>query len=333
MIGENKNIKFLINWFLGPFLFVWLSYAIYQQLQQQPNLSASLQNMKLILLSSASWKLCLILLLMMVNWGIEAAKWRILMHSLEEMSWWRSIKSTLAGLAFAMNTPNRIGEYGGRVLYVHEGNRLASVSLSVAGSFSQLIVTMLMGCAGMLFLIKNIPVAAIQLPDKSFLFWMEVTLYIASTFTIIALLFYFRLGWMIGIAEKIPGALKFIKHITVLESLSVTSLLRVFVLSFLRYLVFILQYLLMLQLMQVDVNIWQAIGLVSVMFFVLAVIPTIALAELGLRGTVSLQLFGWYSSNAAGILATTAGIWFINLVLPALLGSVFILGIRIFRNK
>jgi hypothetical protein len=68
------------------------------------------------------------------------------------------------------------------------------------------------------------------------------------------------------------------------------------------------------------------------MFFLLATVPTIALAELGLRGTISLQLFSWYSTNAAGIVATSAGIWFINLVLPALAGSLLILGIKIFRK-
>jgi hypothetical protein len=48
---------------------------------------------------------------------------------------------------------------------------------------------------------------------------------------------------------------------------------------------------------------------------------------------VSLLLFGVVSSNAVGIIATAAGIWIINLILPAIAGSIFILGVRIFRNN
>jgi hypothetical protein len=66
---------------------------------------------------------------------------------------------------------------------------------------------------------------------------------------------------------------------------------------------------------------------------VLAIVPTIALAELGFRGKVSLLLFGLLSSNHIGIIATAAGIWIINLILPAIAGSIFILGLRFFRNK
>jgi hypothetical protein len=69
------------------------------------------------------------------------------------------------------------------------------------------------------------------------------------------------------------------------------------------------------------------------MFLALAIIPTIALAELGVRGKLSIFLFGMFSTNTLGIVLTASTIWLINLVVPALAGSLFILGIKIFRNK
>ena len=69
------------------------------------------------------------------------------------------------------------------------------------------------------------------------------------------------------------------------------------------------------------------------MLTLLAIIPTTALAELGIRGKMSLLLLGLISTNSVGIIATAAGIWLINLILPAIAGTLFILGIRIFRNK
>ena len=43
--------------------------------------------------------------------------------------------------------------------------------------------------------------------------------------------------------------------------------------------------------------------------------------------------FGILSVNKLGIIATTAGARFINLILPAVAGSLFITGIKLFRNR
>jgi hypothetical protein len=44
------------------------------------------------------------------------------------------------------------------------------------------------------------------------------------------------------------------------------------------------------------------------------------------------MLFGLYSANTVGIYAAATGIWLVNLVLPALAGSLFILGVRVLRD-
>jgi len=69
-----------------------------------------------------------------------------------------------------------------------------------------------------------------------------------------------------------------------------------------------------------------------VMFWILAIIPSFAIAELGIRGTVAKTLF-YYSKNTIGILTVTSGIWFINLFIPAFIGSLLILGIKIKKEK
>jgi len=40
-----------------------------------------------------------------------------------------------------------------------------------------------------------------------------------------------------------------------------------------------------------------------------------------------------FSSNIVGIVATSLAIWIINLVIPALIGSLLILNIRLFNYK
>jgi hypothetical protein len=97
--------------------------------------------------------------------------------------------------------------------------------------------------------------------------------------------------------------------------------------------VFVIQYNLLLQAMQVEVTWWQGFWAVSVLFLLLAIWPTISIIELGLRWEYSLLLFKLFSRNTVGIYATATGIWLINLALPALIGSLFILGIKIFKER
>jgi hypothetical protein len=93
--------------------------------------------------------------------------------------------------------------------------------------------------------------------------------------------------------------------------------------------VFILQYYLLFKIFNVGVNWWDTLRVISVMFLVLAIAPTVAfLTDLGIRARASIELVQFFSSNVVGILATSLSVWLINLVIPALIGSLLILGIR-----
>jgi hypothetical protein len=75
-----------------------------------------------------------------------------------------------------------------------------------------------------------------------------------------------------------------------------------------------------------------AFWIISILFLVLAIVPSFAIADLGIRGKFSTELLSLYTTNVVGIIGTTFGIWFINLFIPALLGSLFILSIKIFKD-
>ena len=72
--------------------------------------------------------------------------------------------------------------------------------------------------------------------------------------------------------------------------------------------------------------------LIMTMRLVVSVIPTIAITEIGIRGSVAVFLFGLLSSNIVGILSATFVMWVINLLLPALLGTLFIFTLKFFRK-
>lgn len=326
----NKNIKLFLNYFLGPVLFVWVCYSVWKQISNQPDLEKHLQNIYTASTGKEAWKLLAVVLLMFVNWGIEARKWQVLLSGLHRISFLQSFKAILSGVAFSLNTPNRIGEYGGRVLFIPAENRIRAISLTIAGSFSQLLVTLSLGAAGLFFLSDEFSRTEIF---NALRIWMTVLKTLVIFAVVIGFVIYFRLSWLIRGVEKLPGLERLVKHIAVLEGMNVTILLRVLTLSLTRFMVFIIQYVLMLQLMQVEISWWQGFWSVSVLFLLLATIPTIALLELGLRWEYSIVLFSLFSTNVVGMYAAATGIWLINLVLPAMAGSLFLLGIRIYKSK
>ncbi len=321
---HSKSIKIFINYFLGPVLFCWLAYSIYRQIQQQPDLEKSWRHIRSTMGTSMVWNLLAVCALMLVNWSLETIKWRLSVRQIQEVNFFTAFKAVLSGVSFSVSTPNRIGEYLGRILYMEEGNRLKAISLTITSSISQLIITLVMGLAGIL-LLKN------EIEQNGILtgIWIQVLLYGVLGAVVILTLFYFRLPWLVRWVDRLPANRRFSWLIVALEHFNATLLLQLLSLSLLRFLVFILQYYLLFRLFGVEVSLWQGWWAVSVAFLVMAIVPTIALfTDLGLRGQVNIKLIGLFSGNHLGIGLTSVSIWFINLIIPALVGSLLILSIK-----
>jgi MFS family permease len=269
---------------------------------------------------------------MFVNWGIEARKWQLLVDKLEKIGFRKAYFSVLTGVSISVNTPNRIGEYGGRILYLKPENRLKAISLNMVTSVSQLIVTMVMGVAGVLYLVYSFPVA--QLHDHGLtVFWTNILIYGGLGFSVITVVLYFRLSWLTRVLESVPALKKVKPYIEVLDHFEWTTLFRMLVLSAIRFVVFVSQYILLFRLLQVEVTWWQGFWVVSVLMLILAVIPTITMTEFVVRGEAAIALMGLFSDNIIGIGTASFAIWIINLIIPALLGSLLILGIKIIKDK
>jgi hypothetical protein len=328
----KKGTKIFLNYIIGPIIFIWLITTIYHQVTNQKDFNNSWQQILQSIYGPQAWKFYLVIFLMLFNWGFEARKWQLLIKPIETVSFFTAFKAVLSGLALSLNIPNRLGEYIGRMAFMHEGNRLRSIALTIVGSISQVIITMVIGILGLIYMRFYILDETHKLEGLSIL-WLNGLLYALSSTTIIIILIYYRISFLIQIVEKIPFFNKYIFFVKNLEEFHWKELTNILFLSGLRYLVFVMQYLLLLQVFNVNIETLNAISAISVLFLVLAIIPTIPIAELGVRGEAGIQLFGLLSVNKIGIIATAAGIWVINLIIPALAGSLFILSIKLFRNK
>ncbi|HVK46385.1 MAG TPA: lysylphosphatidylglycerol synthase domain-containing protein [Pseudobacter sp.] len=332
MLPLNKNIKLILNYVIGPLVFCLLAWSIYHQLNRQPNWEESLRQITMAFEGSHIWKFILVCFLMLVNWSIEARKWQLVIRKLQPISLFQCLKAIFTGTTMAFFTPNRIGEYLGRILYIKEGKRIQAISLTIVCSMGQLLVTLIAGIAGLLYLRGVIshkhPV------DTSLLFWTNTILWITILGCIVLTLLFFRLAWLVKAIEMIPKLGKIVTYIRVLDSFNATILWRLLSLSMVRYLVFIAQYYLLFDVFSVDLTFTETFASMSVVFLVLAIVPSIAMiTELGVRWKASIELVQFFSTNMIGVMATSLSIWVINLVIPALMGSLLILSIRIFRNR
>ncbi len=279
--------------------------------------------------SASAWMAAAAFVLMFFNWGIEARKWQLALSPVHTITFPVACRAIFTGTTLAFFTPNRIGEYMGRIMHLEEGKRISSIALTIVCSLAQLMITITAGIAGIYFIRDRLEAAE----GPRIIFWINLFLTGVCGVWIVLTIFYFRISWLMKKIETIRGIEKYLTYISVLDRFNATLLLRILSLSAGRFLIFILQYALLFSAFGVNMEWWQTFWSVSVVFLVIAVIPSIALlTELGVRWEASLEVIRLFSPNMAGILAASLAVWVINLVIPALIGSLLIPRLKFFRK-
>ncbi|MGN6566562.1 MAG: lysylphosphatidylglycerol synthase transmembrane domain-containing protein [Flavipsychrobacter sp.] len=312
----NKSTKIWLNYILGGIISAVLLWSIYLQVKKQlASVDASVWQQ-----TGPDIFIWLCILLMPVNLLLETRKWHILANSAEPLSFRQAFTSYLGGLAFSMITPNRIGEYPGRILYLKRKNTFRLISVSVLGAVAQLLTVFIFGMAGLIYY-------NVAFPGP---FEKTVLLGCVLVTAGIALVFWRFETWM-PLLENIRWMRKFNIYGQLLKRFSAREQWTILGISLLRYGVFTAQYLFFLRWMNVYMPLAEGYCMAALFFWAIGVIPSIALAELSERGQVSLYLFHHFSPNTLGILGATLGIWLLNLIIPSIVGSILLLRMRLLR--
>ena len=306
-----------------------LCWIIWWQLRQQVNFSLLATRLSESMKAQGLFYIPLLVVLMILNWLIESIKWKTAVASVQPVSLVRAFKAVLAGVSISLSLPNRIGEYLGRVLYLEPAQRVRAISVTVVASFSQLIVTILMGVLGLL-LARPVMLSrggwAIQT------WWIAMG--IATLVVVLMLLLYFNISFLNRwlqqklMAPSSTWALRFKGWLAALDSCDAAILRVLLSLSMLRYGVFIAQYYLAYQFFGVSFTLHQLFIIVSLTFLTLAAVPTFAAPELALRGAVGIFIAKWFTLQTAAVVLALLLIWITNLILPAIIGALLITGIR-----
>ncbi|MCF0206777.1 MAG: flippase-like domain-containing protein, partial [Bacteroidales bacterium] len=94
--------------------------------------------------------LVILVLLMPANWTMEVWKWMLLTRKVEEIDFAKSLKAVMTGVTVGTITPNRVGEFAGRILFVKEENRASVSFLTIFGDLAQFCATIIFGIIGLI---------------------------------------------------------------------------------------------------------------------------------------------------------------------------------------
>ena len=134
-----------------------LLYVIYVQL----NKAASSQEDQLIL--SKPLGLLLTLLLMPLNWALEGLKWRSILLKLKNRIPLKTLLFSLfTGISASLFTPNRAGNFIGRMIWFGSAIRVQVSVLSIYGNMAQWLSSIIFGLVG-LTLVQFFQIPELQL--------------------------------------------------------------------------------------------------------------------------------------------------------------------------
>ncbi|MDB5007894.1 MAG: hypothetical protein JWQ84_2165 [Mucilaginibacter sp.] len=263
-----------------------------------------------------------VVLLMILNWVLESLKWWHLTRVLSPMSIWKAIESVFCGLTWAVFTPNRIGEYGGRVMFLPNRRRIHGVFAMAVGSFGQNVITNVLGSGAIVWFVYT------YLHLNAWL--MAGITVVALGFMALMLTFYFNIKWMVSLLNRIKFLKKFHRFFDIMGKYKTAELLSIMWFCLARFLVFTFQYYLIMHLLIPQIPILQMTLLMFVFFFIQSAIPSLDLIDIGVRSITADKLFSYITDQHIAVVVAISLIYIINLIIPAILGSVFVFKLKFF---
>jgi uncharacterized membrane protein YbhN (UPF0104 family) len=265
-------------------------------------------------------------LLMLVNWTLESVKWKYLTREFHPISVWQAIEAVFCGLTWAIFTPNRLGEYAGRVLFLPNRKRIYGIFAMAVGSYGQNVITNVVGLASVIWFLNTF-LHLKPLIYFGVIFW-------SSVFTVFIAIVYFHIIWVVNILDKIPYVKKYHRFFDIMARYKKPELIKIILFCLARYSVFSFQYYLVIHLLIPDISAVPMMLMVFILFFVQSALPSLDLLDIGVRNGTAAYLFSFITGQQIAVMAAVSSIWLINLIIPAILGSAFVFNLKFFdRNS
>ena len=275
-------------------------YFIYKQLADNENLDWQKFN-TLFQKNQSVLGIALILFLSFLNRYLEILKWQNLVSSIKIISIGEATKQVLAALTAGIFTPNGVGEYAGKALYYEKSQTKQILFLNLICNGIQLILTILFGTIGLWIL--------------GFRFWvlgiigLSFLLFLISYFTKKITIKGYSIEKFVEKINEIPKAIHK-KNI---------------ILGIARYITFSHQYYFLLLAFDVNLPYFTLIATIMTVYFLASSLPSFQFLDFAVKGSVAVYFFSKLDVNEWIVVFITTLMWFLNVVIPVLMGSYFVL--------
>lgn len=319
------NFKYMV-WILKLLLTLVIAYFLYQRLFVKNNLFELWDSFQVSFDSTQYLYFFLAILLMPLNWFLESEKWRSLMNQFIDISNTQAYKSILIGVSFGFVTPNRLGEYGGRILTVDKKYNWLAVLSTMISSLAQNIITLLIGFIGISILSKHIFTST-----ESAQFW-TIGIVMITFLLLVFFIFLKPILKRLSKLELIKSRKKLLRNISEATKLPKKIYFNVLLLSLLRYLIYSIQYALILLFFNASLAFGQLFSGIATIFLIQTGMPLPPIMNVMARGEIALNIWATYGVNEITVLLATFCLWILNLVIPALFGLILTLRLNIIKS-
>ena len=253
-----------------------------------------------------------VFLLLPLNLFLESVKWRLIVSKTEVISQANAFKAVLAGFASGFFTPNRTGEFLGRIVFMQKIHRKIGVVYSVINSLTQNMILVVCGLPAAI--VYYIVVKKRITPD------IEMYLYAITCILLLLLIFYFTLP----VLAKTKIWRRYLAFSSDIRLYSHEDLAQILSFSLIRYALFCTQFYAMLYFFGVELEWWQAFIAIPANYLFVTFTPSLAFAEAAVRSSYAVIFIGAFSQQLAGIAFAGFALWFVNFGIPMLAGSLIL---------
>lgn len=253
----------------------------------------------------------ILLILSSFNWFFEIIKWQVLISTLKKTSLNQATKQTLGSLTASLITPNRIGEYGAKAMFYLPKLRKRVMLINLIGNLQQMSITIILGAIGLYAFINTY-----NLEANYGRLILTVVIGIITVSLILLGLAQYEIGikWTPLLKLKV-----FIKNFP-REKIRIG-----FSLSLVRYAIFSFQFFYLLQIFQIEISYLDSMMVITTMYLLVSIIPTLFIFDVVIKGSVAVYLFEFLGINELVVLSVITIMWIFNFVLPSLIGSYFVI--------
>jgi hypothetical protein len=300
MITISHKAKQFLVFSVKLLIVVGAFYLIYNQLATNDKLDWD-KFEQLVQKKASVLGILFLLSFSVVNRYLEILKWQNLVSFIKPISVGESTKQVLGALTSGIFTPNGLGEYAGKALYFDKTKTKQIVFLNLICNGIQMILTIVFGTIGLLII--------------GYWKWslgilgLSIFLFLFSYFSKKIKIKGYSIEKLVEKINEIPRTIHK-KNIH---------------LAICRYLIFSHQYYFLFLAFDVNLPYVTMIATIAVVYFLASSLPSFQFLDFAVKGSVAVFFFGKLGVNEWGVVFISTLMWFLNVVLPVVIGSYFVL--------